>query len=144
MNQKLFFSDINTGKTLPKNCQNLSTSLKCFACIYYHWKKFLVQSVYVKRRTLISSYIAHTLARISCNMFFPGTNLLYCVNYNLKKINFFNVKTKSILLKAIHIFSKILMQKQHCQSQLDFLVLKSKIWIRKLIFINRRWTIIAQ
>ena len=29
--------------------------------IYYHWKKFLVQSVYVKRRTLISLYIAHTL-----------------------------------------------------------------------------------
>ena len=40
MNQNIFFSDINTGKTLPKNCRNLSTSLKCFACIYYHWKKF--------------------------------------------------------------------------------------------------------
>ena len=61
MKQKLFFSDINTGKTLPKNCRNLSTSLKCFACIYYHWKKFLVQSVYVKWRTLISLYIADTL-----------------------------------------------------------------------------------
>ena len=34
----VFFNDINTGKTLPKNCRNLSTSLKCFACIYYHWK----------------------------------------------------------------------------------------------------------
>jgi hypothetical protein len=59
------FSDINTGKTLPKNCWNLSTSLKCFACIYYHWKKFLVQSVYVKRRTLISLYIAHTLVGVT-------------------------------------------------------------------------------
>ena len=31
LNQNCLFSDINTGKTLPNNCQNLSTSLKCFA-----------------------------------------------------------------------------------------------------------------
>jgi hypothetical protein len=61
LNQKLFFSNINTDKTLTKNCRNLSTSLKCFACIHYHWKKFLVQSVFVKRCPLISLYIAHTL-----------------------------------------------------------------------------------
>ena len=144
MNQKLFSVIINTGKTFKGGWEVSTVFWQCFAIINIAEKKFLVQSLYVKRHSLISSYIAHTLARISCNMFFPGTNLLYCVNYNLKKINFFNVKTKSILLKAIHIFSKILMQKQHCQSQLDFLVLKSKIWIRKLIFINRRWTIIAQ
>jgi hypothetical protein len=67
LNQKLFFSDNNTGKTLPKNCWNLSTSLKCFACIYYHWKKFFVQSVYLKRRTLISLHIAHTLKEWICS-----------------------------------------------------------------------------
>ena len=43
---KTFSSNINTSKTLPKNCRNLSTSLKCFACIHYYWKKFLVQSLY--------------------------------------------------------------------------------------------------
>ena len=47
------FSDINI-KTLPKNCRNLSISLKCFDCIYYHWKKNSVQSFYVKRGSLLS------------------------------------------------------------------------------------------
>ena len=59
--QNFFFSNIDTGKTLPKNWRNLSTGLKCFACIYYHLKKFLVQSVYVNQCTLISLYISHTL-----------------------------------------------------------------------------------
>ena len=59
--QNFFFSNIDTGKTLPKNWRNLSTGLKCFACIYYHLKKFLVQSVYVNQCTLISWYISHTL-----------------------------------------------------------------------------------
>ena len=53
-----------SGKTLLKNCRNLSTSLKCFACFYYHWKKNWVQSLYVKRHSLLSLNLGCTLAKI--------------------------------------------------------------------------------
>ena len=63
LNQTLFFSDINTGKTLSKTVET-STSLKCFACIYYHWKKVLVQSLYVKQHSLLSLHVWKNQLRI--------------------------------------------------------------------------------
>ena len=59
LNQNCLFSHIITGKTLSKNCQNLSTSLKCFTVsIITH----LVQSVHVKRCSLLCLHVARTLA----------------------------------------------------------------------------------
>ena len=57
LNPKLFLAIL----ILAKHCQKTVETSQCFACIYYHWKKFLVQSVYVKWRALISLYIADTL-----------------------------------------------------------------------------------
>ena len=69
---------------MPKNCRNLSTSLKCFACIYYHSKKFLVESVYEKRSTLISLYIAHTL-------------VFTCIFVSIFHLNYPVLNTKTVL-----------------------------------------------
>ena len=65
LNQKLFLVIINTGKTFKGGWEVSTVFWQCFASINITEKKFLVQSLYVKWRSLISLYIAHTLAGLS-------------------------------------------------------------------------------
>jgi hypothetical protein len=61
LNQKLFFSDINTDKTLLKTVETSQPPLNVLPAFIITEKKFLVQSLYVKKRSLLSLHIARTL-----------------------------------------------------------------------------------
>ena len=76
LNPKLFSAILILAKHCPKNWWNLSTSLKCFACIYYHWKK-LVQSFYVKQRSLLSLHLVRTLRAYCPNTYTIHRRLLF-------------------------------------------------------------------
>ena len=99
--KKIFFSDINTVKRMPKkNCWNLPTSLKCFACIYYHWKKNYVQSLYAKRRSLLSLHL--------------GCNLEFVMFFMKKVMSYFSMSSMNssiplLLFGSVAVLDTILM-----------------------------------
>ena len=70
MNPKLFSVIINTGKTFKGGWEVSTVFWQCFASINIAEKTFLVQSLYMKQLSLISLYIAHTLASNSPDLRF--------------------------------------------------------------------------
>ena len=61
LNQKTFFSDNKYRQNIVERLRGFDSFLAMFCLYYYHWKKFLVQSLYVKQRKWLSLHIARTL-----------------------------------------------------------------------------------
>ena len=116
---------INTGKTFKGGWEVSTVFWQCFACINITEQTVLVQSVYVKRHSLLSLHLAHTLACLFVILPFlsNGTKLLIISPFQTSLMGQATIWTERKLCKYetcffLAVLYQDLLNMQQCQKRI--------------------------